>query len=131
MSKRVRVADVIRDAEKTDLCGRCTAVCCRLTVVLTADDRVPARFIAVQTQGPDQLLKLADGWCAALDRSSMRCSIYEQRPQTCRKFAMGGAYCMDERQRWAGRLLLGNLPVPVLTPFNEPLDSAQTLVPAA
>jgi len=131
VSRRVRVSEVIRDAEKTDLCGRCAAVCCRLTVVLLADDVVPAQFIAVQAQGPDQLLKLADGWCAALDRQSMRCSIYEQRPQTCRKFAMGGAYCMDERQRWAGRLLLGNLPVPALTPFNEPLELDQTLVPAA
>ena len=41
-----------------------------------------------------------DGWCAALDRMQMRCSIYEQRPFVCREFEMGGGDCLDERAAW-------------------------------
>jgi Fe-S-cluster containining protein len=43
----------------------------------------------------------ADGWCIALDRARMCCGIYAARPAICRKFAMGGAYCRDERERYA------------------------------
>lgn len=41
--------------------------------------------------------QLDDGWCAALDRSTMLCSIYEQRPWICREFEMGGYECLTER----------------------------------
>jgi Fe-S-cluster containining protein len=41
-----------------------------------------------------------DGWCAALDRDSLRCTIHARRPQVCRDFAMGGGDCRDERERW-------------------------------
>ena len=33
----------------------------------------------------------------------MRCTIYEDRPGVCRKFAMGGPYCRDERDTWFGK----------------------------
>ena len=42
--------------------------------------------------------RLDDGWCAALDRDSMRCSIYELRPLICREFEMGSVECQDERR---------------------------------
>jgi Fe-S-cluster containining protein len=103
VSRRTRVEDNIRDADRSDLCGRCAAICCRLSVVLVEGDDVPAWLVAPQVNGPDQLLRAPDGWCAALDRSTMRCSIYEQRPSTCRRFVMGGAYCMDERKNWTGQ----------------------------
>jgi Fe-S-cluster containining protein len=45
--------------------------------------------------------RLDDGWCAALDRDSMRCTIYEVRPLICREFEMGSAECRDERQGMA------------------------------
>jgi len=38
---------------------------------------------------------------AALDRDSMRCTIYEVRPLICREFEMGSAECRDERQGMA------------------------------
>jgi Fe-S-cluster containining protein len=31
----------------------------------------------------------------------MCCSIYEQRPGVCRKFAMGGPYCQAERMNYS------------------------------
>jgi uncharacterized protein len=88
-------------ADDGDLCSHCEAVCCRLTVVLMPDDRVPRWFVAEDEHGPDTMAKAADGWCVALDRDSMRCTIYERRPQICRSFSMGGAYCRDERSQWA------------------------------
>ncbi len=42
----------------------------------------------------------ADGWCAALDRDTLRCRIYEQRPLICREFVMGGPDCLAERGAW-------------------------------
>uniref|UniRef100_UPI0025D56710 YkgJ family cysteine cluster protein n=1 Tax=uncultured Thiocystis sp. TaxID=1202134 RepID=UPI0025D56710 len=40
-----------------------------------------------------------DGWCAALDRDSLRCRIYAWRPLVCREFVMGGPDCRIERGR--------------------------------
>lgn len=83
-------------------CSRCDAVCCRLPVLLLPGDEVPRWLIEVDTYGPDRMAQWDDGWCAALDRHTMRCSIYAQRPQICRDFAMGGADCKDERSLWRG-----------------------------
>jgi Fe-S-cluster containining protein len=43
------------------------------------------------------MLRLDDGWCAALDRNTMMCTIYEKRPLICREFEMGAPECIDER----------------------------------
>jgi Fe-S-cluster containining protein len=43
------------------------------------------------------MARLDDGWCAALDRETMMCSIYELRPWICREFEMGGYECLEER----------------------------------
>ena len=34
-----------------------------------------------------------DGACVALDAATRLCTIYEQRPQTCRDFNRGEALC--------------------------------------
>ena len=83
-------------------CADCDAVCCRLTVILMPEDRVPQRFIVEDERGTQMLAKGEDGWCQALDLNTMLCGIYEQRPSTCRKFAMGGPYCRSERDNWRG-----------------------------
>jgi Fe-S-cluster containining protein len=44
--------------------------------------------------------RLPDGWCAALDRDTLRCRIYEQRPLICREFEEGGPDCVAERAGW-------------------------------
>ena len=38
-----------------------------------------------------------DGWCTALDRNTLMCTIYENRPLVCREFEMGSQECLDER----------------------------------
>lgn len=61
------------------------------------DDDVPATFEAIDRWGGHVMKRLNDGWCAALDRETMRCSIYERRPQVCRDFELGGYDCLRER----------------------------------
>ncbi|MGK2913987.1 MAG: YkgJ family cysteine cluster protein [Porticoccaceae bacterium] len=40
---------------------------------------------------------MADGWCSALNRDTLMCMIYEQRPLICREFRMGKDECVAER----------------------------------
>jgi Fe-S-cluster containining protein len=44
------------------------------------------------------MARLDDGWCAALDRDTMLCRIYERRPGVCRDYEMGGGDCLIERR---------------------------------
>ncbi|MCC5825780.1 YkgJ family cysteine cluster protein [Alkalimonas sp.] len=78
-------------------CQQCQACCCRLEVLLITDTGVPKQYIAVDQWGGETMARLDDGWCAALDRASMRCTIYEQRPWICREFEMGSYECKEER----------------------------------
>lgn len=78
-------------------CQRCPATCCRLTVVLAPEDRVPDHLTTTQ-DGLSVMARGDDGWCLALDREKKCCSIYAQRPDTCRRFVMDGAYCRAIRQ---------------------------------
>jgi Fe-S-cluster containining protein len=39
-----------------------------------------------------------DGCGAALDRNTLMCSIYEQRPWVCRAFEMASDECITERE---------------------------------
>jgi len=89
-------------AETTASCGACDAVCCRLTVVVMPDDPVP-RHLVDRQQGLDVMARDEDGWCVAVDRNRMCCSIYELRPAICRKFAMGSPYCLAERETYRHR----------------------------
>lgn len=90
-------------------CTACEAVCCRLTVVLMPEDHVPDWLVAHDDHGLATLAKGEDGWCAAVDPNTSRCTIYEQRPAICRKYAMGSPGCRDERRKWYGE----RLPTPV------------------
>ncbi|RYD14388.1 MAG: YkgJ family cysteine cluster protein [Lysobacteraceae bacterium] len=84
-------------------CTSCDAVCCRLTVVVMPDDEVPRHFVERGADGLEVMGRCEDGWCVALDHARMCCSIYEQRPQVCRKFAMGSGYCRSERHAYRMR----------------------------
>lgn len=100
--------DIQRDdpyAESVDpavQCNTCEAVCCRLTVVLMPEDHVPTWLIARDERGMETLAKGDDGWCAAVDPHTFGCTIYDERPTICRKFAMGSPSCRDERHKWFG-----------------------------
>ena len=80
-------------------CSTCRANCCKLEVILMGDDDVPDRFVHIDRWGGHVMARLDDGWCAALDRDTMLCSIYERRPNVCRDYALGGSDCLLERAR--------------------------------
>ncbi|KAA6184963.1 YkgJ family cysteine cluster protein [Thiohalocapsa marina] len=81
-------------------CPDCAAVCCRLEVLCITDTGVPRHLTQQRADGVETMVRLDDGWCAALDRVNMHCSIYDQRPLICRELEMGGADCIAERQRF-------------------------------
>ena len=78
-------------------CANCDACCCRLEVFLITDTGVPDRFIEIDNWGAMTMARLDDGWCSALDRNTMGCTIYEKRPRVCRDFEMGEPECIAER----------------------------------
>jgi len=75
----------------------CKACCCRLEVMLITDTGVPDYFIALDQWGSQTMARLADGRCAALDRITFKCTIYDNRPWVCREFEMGEYECIRER----------------------------------
>lgn len=77
-------------------CSACAASCCRLEVMIVTDTGVPEQYIARDEWGSESMQRLDDGWCAALDRNSMLCSIYDKRPLICREFAEGGYECIEQ-----------------------------------
>jgi len=79
-------------------CSSCLACCCKLEVFLLTDTGVPARYIAVDEWGGQTMRRRDDGWCAALDRNTMLCTIYDRRPLVCREFATGSDECIAERE---------------------------------
>lgn len=78
-------------------CASCAARCCRLEVLLFDDAAVPARMTEASAWGGTVMRRLDDGWCTALNRDTLLCSIYAERPGVCRDYQMGGAECMAER----------------------------------
>ncbi len=85
-------------------CDDCAAVCCRLEVICPSETGIPPYLTTRNPWGMRVMRRLDDAWCAALDRDSLRCRIYEQRPEVCRNFAMGGPDCLAERSKpWPNR----------------------------
>ena len=87
-------------SEKTVSCSNCRACCCRLEVILLTDTGVPPKFIVEDEWGGRTMDRLEDGWCSALDRNSMTCTIYDKRPLICREFEMGEHECRSERANY-------------------------------
>jgi Fe-S-cluster containining protein len=84
--------------EEEVTCANCEACRCRLEVMLITDTGLPERYIAFDQWGGMTMARLDDGWCAALDRNTMLCRIYEKRPWVCREFKMGDYECIVERK---------------------------------
>jgi Fe-S-cluster containining protein len=85
------------DENEAVSCATCEACCCQLEVMLSDDRGIPPALTAVDAWGGLVMRRLEDGWCAALDRNTLLCTIYSRRPQTCRDFAVGSDECLDER----------------------------------
>lgn len=79
-------------------CSTCQACCCHLEVMIITDTGVPEQHIARDRWGGETMLRLDDGWCSALDRETLMCTIYENRPLICREFEMGSYECKEERK---------------------------------
>jgi uncharacterized protein len=88
--------DPIPVVEPEISCAECAACCCRLEVLIVGDD-VPERLVADNAWGGAVMRRLDDGWCAALDRQTLLCTIYGRRPAICRDFAAGGHDCRAVR----------------------------------
>jgi Fe-S-cluster containining protein len=65
--------------------------------MIMGDDDVPFELTEVDRWGGQVMARLDDGWCAALDRNTMLCRIYERRPAICREYRVGGNDCLAER----------------------------------
>jgi uncharacterized protein len=78
-------------------CTSCKACCCRLEVMLMSEDTVPLHLTEEDRWGGRVMARLDDGWCAALERETMLCGIYESRPTICRDYELGGSDCSAER----------------------------------
>ncbi|MGD9982667.1 MAG: YkgJ family cysteine cluster protein [Porticoccaceae bacterium] len=89
---------VITVPEPAVTCANCAACCCRLEVMLITETGVPERFIETDRWGGRTMMRLDDGWCAALNRDTLMCGIYELRPLICHEFAMGEDECVEERR---------------------------------
>lgn len=85
------------DIDASIRCNQCEAMCCRLTVYVMSDDPTPEYLVDQDENGMDVMRRMDDGWCTALDRDRMCCSIYALRPQVCRDFDMGGLDCREVR----------------------------------
>ena len=91
--------------EPTPDCLRCGA-CCRSaydTVVIAPGARV-ARLHPALIEHVDGLVRLRrrGDRCAALEGPAggpWRCTVYEDRPATCREFTRSGRHCLEARRR--------------------------------
>jgi len=80
-------------------CASCKACCCQLEVMLMGDDEPPSKFTTQDQWGGWVMHRLDDGWCAALDRATMLCTIYERRPFICREYQAGDSDCLSQREQ--------------------------------
>ncbi len=64
-------------------------------------DDVPLEMTTSNQWGSWTMARLDDGWCAALDRNTLLCRIYERRPMICRQFQVGESDCIEERSSLA------------------------------
>ncbi len=100
-------AAAIPEPAPATACSRCDAVCCRLTVVLMPEDRIPGHLTEYNDDGLHVMARNEEGWCVAVDNLHLRCTIYEQRPAICRQFAMGGPYCREVRNEYLDQMQRG------------------------
>ncbi len=61
------------------------------------DDDIPPELTERDRWGGWVMARLDDGWCAALDRNTLLCMIYERRPMICSDYQVGDSDCIGER----------------------------------
>jgi Fe-S-cluster containining protein len=63
----------------------CRASCCRLNFALSKQD-VQEGIVRWNLEAPYAIAKHPNGYCANLDPGPMGCSVWENRPRTCRQY---------------------------------------------
>jgi hypothetical protein len=63
----------------------CMAACCTLTFALTRDE-IQKGYIRHNLKKPFFISRSADGYCTHLDRDTMECMVWNDRPLRCRRY---------------------------------------------
>ncbi|WP_455211992.1 YkgJ family cysteine cluster protein [Kaarinaea lacus] len=100
----------VEDAHAPDSnfpCGnylnQCRAKCCTLIFALTKQE-VNRGLVQYNKQKPFFIARDADGYCPHLDRQSLQCKIYHNRPLRCRQYD-----CRNDRNVWPDGLPVNGL----------------------
>jgi hypothetical protein len=72
----------------------CKAACCRLSVFLTRAD-VAEGVLRWEMADPYVLARARDGYCVHMNMGACQCTVYEQRPLTCRTYD-----CRQDKRIW-------------------------------
>ena len=72
----------------------CHGRCCAMSFELTTQD-LDEGVVRWEVEAPYVIRHEADGYCTHLDRGTLGCTIYPQRPATCRGFD-----CRSDRSVW-------------------------------
>lgn len=87
-------AEILIDCESRH--SECRAACCGLCdVFLTAED-VGRRSLLWDLGFPYRLMRAADGYCRYLDRESLKCTNWDDRPHVCRHYS-----CHQDANIWS------------------------------
>lgn len=73
----------------------CHAACCRLELALSKQD-IEEGIVKWDLGRPYMLARDTDGYCQHCDRSTYRCSVWQQRPIPCR-----GYDCRKDERIWS------------------------------
>ena len=65
--------------------------------MLMGDDDIPLELTEQDRWGGWIMARRDDGWCSALDRNTMLCTIYACRPMICHDYQVGDSDCIEER----------------------------------
>jgi hypothetical protein len=104
------------DIDCASLLHLCHARCCSFTVDLTIQD-VEERVVKWDIEQPYIMRRdSADGYCTHLDRKTLGCTVYQQRPATCRGFD-----CRYDKRVWLDweKRIPAPLPDGVIPPTRE------------
>lgn len=101
--KQKEVVQNMNETKPKVSCSNCRALCCRVEIRLIEDDdfNIDAHLTEQTPSLYTIMKKSSDGWCVALDRKTMLCTIYEERPYLCSEYEVGSYDCMLERQKGA------------------------------
>ncbi len=76
--------------------AQCRAACCILYNVYLTSDEVMSGKYRWDLEHPYRLQRTPEGHCTYLDRTTLRCSIWADRPQVCRGYS-----CKSDKNIWA------------------------------